>query len=193
MVFISSKKLFSFLRYSIFCRFFHFPSTVSRFKWSDQKSKFSKQVLQLKERLVTSSRLVFVCHNLVHKKRIGARLKIKLTFSWSLLKYVIHKCLLHALAVLDYLPKLKLGAGLDFSTNFLQICFIKMFLVKYPLKYPYPINCFLAIPKQNLAHSQRGSLTNPILITAFSTIFTRRSPGALERPNLVSKLLQCSD
>ena len=36
--------------------FFPFFSTVSRFKGSDQNRNFSKHVLQLKERLVTSSR-----------------------------------------------------------------------------------------------------------------------------------------
>ena len=59
MVFLSSKKLFSFLRYWIFCQFFLFLSTVSRFKRSDHKANLSKHVLQLKERLITSSTLLF--------------------------------------------------------------------------------------------------------------------------------------
>ena len=36
MLFISSKQLFSFSRYSIFCSFFHFFSVISRFKRANQ-------------------------------------------------------------------------------------------------------------------------------------------------------------
>ena len=58
LVFLSSKKLFWFLRYWIFRQFFLFLSTVSRFKRSDHKANLSKHVLKLKERLVTSSTLL---------------------------------------------------------------------------------------------------------------------------------------
>ena len=38
-------------------------------------------------------------------------------------------------------------------------------------------NCYLAFPWPTLGHSRGDSLTNPMLITSFSTISTRRSPG----------------
>ena len=59
---------------------------------------------------------------------------LSFTFSWSLLKYVIFKSLLHALAVLGYLPKLKRGIGLAFSTDFQYTFSLKMFLFKKPIK-----------------------------------------------------------
>ena len=40
-------------------------------------------------------------------------------------------------------------------------------------------NCYLAVPRPTLGHSRGDSLTNPMLITVFSTISTRRSPGDL--------------
>ena len=40
-------------------------------------------------------------------------------------------------------------------------------------------NCYLAVPRPALSHSRGDSLTNPMLITAFCTSSTRRSPGAL--------------
>ena len=135
MVFVSSKKLFSFLRYWIFCRFFPFLSTVSRFKGSDQKRNFSKHVLQLKE-TGNLFHAFFAFHYLVHKWGLGTKLKIELAFSWSLLKYLIFKSLLHLLAVLGYLTKLRRVMGLAFSADFLHIYSIKIFLIKYPFKWP---------------------------------------------------------
>ena len=79
-----------------FVVFFLFLSTFSRFKWS--KKNFSKHVLQLIKRLVTSSRSFFVFLNLLHKNRLAANKNIKLTCPWSPLKYLIFKSLLNALA-----------------------------------------------------------------------------------------------
>ena len=39
-------------------------------------------------------------------------------------------------------------------------------------------NCYLALPWPTLGNSREDSLTNPMLITAFSTILTQSSPGA---------------
>ena len=112
LVFISSKKLFSFSRYWTFCRFFHFLSTVSRCKGLDQKRNFSKHVFRLKKRLVSTSRLFLFFMILSINGDWVQRKKIKLTFSWSLLKYLIFKSLSHILAVLGYLPNLRRVIGL---------------------------------------------------------------------------------
>ena len=40
-------------------------------------------------------------------------------------------------------------------------------------------NCYLAVPRPTLGHCRGGSLTNPMLITAFPTILTGRSAGVL--------------
>ena len=72
----------------------------------------------------------FVFHDLVHKWELGAKEKIKLHFSWSLLKYLIFKSFLHVLAVLGYLPKLRRVMGLVFSADFLHTFSKKMFLAK---------------------------------------------------------------
>ena len=39
-------------------------------------------------------------------------------------------------------------------------------------------NCYLAVPRPTLGHFRGDSFINPMLITAFSTISTRMSPGA---------------
>ena len=118
LVCISSKKLFSFSRYWIFCRFFHFLSTVSRFKGLDQKRNFYKHVLQLKKRVVSTSRLFWFFMILSINGDWVQRKKIKLTFSWSILRYLIFKTLSHILAVLGYLPSLRRVIGLAFSADF---------------------------------------------------------------------------
>ena len=53
---------------------------------------FSKHVLQPKEWLVNFSRLLFVIHNLVQKKRVGAEEKIKVEWlvNFPRLLFVIH-------------------------------------------------------------------------------------------------------
>ena len=126
MVFISSKKLFLFLRYWIFCSFFLFLVTVSRFKGSDRKRSFSNHVLQLKGRLVSSFR-PFLFFIILYINGDWVQKKIKLIFSWSLLKYLIFKSLLHALTVWGYLPKLRRVIGLVFSADFLHTFFQKFF------------------------------------------------------------------
>ena len=95
MVFISCKKLFSFLRYFVifftFLFFFQLPNS----KGQNIKRIFLNMFLQLKERLATSSRpfLFFITlsirRDLVQRK--------KLTFSWSLLKYLFFKSMLHVI------------------------------------------------------------------------------------------------
>ena len=37
----------------------------------------------------------------------------------------------------------------------------------YTYIYTFFFNCYLAVPRPTLGHSQGGSLTNPMLITAF--------------------------
>ena len=77
------------------------------------------------KRLVTGSRpLTF--HNFVDKKELSAKEKIKLTFSWSLLKQLIFKSLIHALVGLGYLPNLKRDIGLVFTADFLHTSSIKI-------------------------------------------------------------------
>ena len=93
MIFISSKKLFLFLVYWIFCQFFPFLSTVSRFKGSDQKLNFSEHVFQLKGRLVTSFTpfLFFMILSIMGTGCKGKKQIFScLTFSCSLLKYFLY-------------------------------------------------------------------------------------------------------
>ena len=61
-------------------------STVFRLKGSDQKMNLSKHILQVKERLVTSSTpfLLFMILSITGEG------KEKLTFSWSLLKHLAY-------------------------------------------------------------------------------------------------------
>ena len=77
----------------------------------------------------------FVFHDFVHKWGLGIKQKIKLIFSWFLLKYLIFKSLyFNALAVLGYLPKLRRAIDLVSSAGSLYTLFIKMFLIKCPIK-----------------------------------------------------------
>ena len=191
---------------------FPFLSIVSRFKGSDQKINFSKHVLQLKERLVTSS-MPFL-FSIILSMAMGAKVKTKLTFSWSLWKILFSK-VLFALAVLDYLPKLRRVMGLVFSTGFLLTFSIKIFLIKYPIKWPSftiwgvwleglryfnvpgsnPIrnSTVIWLPEPTLRHYERNSLTNSLLITLFSSILIERSSGGLKQPNLTMSFRLTSD
>ena len=56
-------------------------------------------------------------------------------------------------------------------------------------KYLYFFNCYLAVPRPTLGHSLEVSLTNPMLISALSAIFTQKSPGAYYRLFLLQPLL----
>ena len=67
---------------------------------------------------------------------MGAKKNVKLPFSWSLLKWLISKSLIHALADLGYLPKLKKGVRLVYTSDFLHTSPIETFLIKYPIKWP---------------------------------------------------------
>ena len=91
-----------------------------------QTKNFSKH----QRETVIYFQVFFVFHDLVHKWGLGAKEKIKLNFSWSLLKYLIFKSFLHVLAVLGYLPKLRRVMRLVFSADFLHTFSKKMFLAK---------------------------------------------------------------
>ena len=110
--------------------FFSFP------KFPDSKGQTKKIFLK---RLVTSSMsfryLVF--HYPVHIWGLDAEVKIKLTFhgllfSWSYFQLNFS----HALAVLGYLPKIRRVMRLVFRAYFLHTFSIKIFLIKYPIKWP---------------------------------------------------------
>ena len=110
---------------------FHSLFAVSRFKGLDQKRNFSEHVLQFKERLVSTSRPLFVFYDLVRKWGLDAKEKIKLSFSWSLLKYLNFKGLLHVLAVLCYLRNVRRVMGLVFSADFWHTFSKKIFFIKW--------------------------------------------------------------
>ena len=137
MVFISSKKLFSFFRYWTFCRFFLSLSTVSRFKGSNQKMNLSKHVLQLKEKLVTSSTLFLffmilsISGDWVQRKNQVNFFMVSFEISslWSLLKF---EKSFACLAVLGYFPKSRRFMGLVFRTDFLHSFSIKICLINWP-------------------------------------------------------------
>ena len=137
MIFISSEKLFSFLIYWIFCLFFPFLSTVSRFKRSDHKRNLFTHVLQLKEKLVTSSTLfllfmiLWINGDWVQRKNQVNFFMVSFDISslWSLLKF---QSLLLALTVLGYLTKLKRVIGLVLNTYFQHSFSMKMGLIKWP-------------------------------------------------------------
>ena len=117
------KALFAF---EIFCCFLFFPflSTVSRFKRSDQERNFCQYVLQLKKRLVTSSRHFLISMILSINRDWVQRKKSSQLFHG----------LLYTLAVLGYLPTLRRGTRLDFSSDFLHTFSIKTFLILYPIR-----------------------------------------------------------
>ena len=111
-------------------------------QFPDSKGKTKKGIFVSiscnSKRLVTSSRH-FAFQNFVYKKWLDAKEKIKFPFSWSLLKYLIFKKLIHALTVLSYLGYLvflKSGMELVFTAGVLHTFSIKMFLIKYPIKWP---------------------------------------------------------
>ena len=91
--------------------------------------------------LVTSSRpfLFFITLSI---KRAGLKERNRLPFLRSLLKLLISKSLLHALAVLGYLPKFKKGMGLVFTADIHHTFFIKIFLIKYPIKWSSQVSIF---------------------------------------------------
>ena len=79
--------------------------------------------MQLKKSMVISSTPLFF---MISSKNggLGAKEKMKLTFSWSPLKYILYgffkfSSILHALVVLGYLPKLRRGMQLVFCADFL--------------------------------------------------------------------------
>ena len=138
------QKLFSFLRYWIFCRFFPYPSTVSKFKGSAQKINLSKHVLQLKERLVTSSMyfLFFMILSIngdwVQKKnRVNFfMVSFRISSLWSFLKFQV--IYMHWLFWAIYQNGLWV-MGLVLSVDFLRTFSTKMLflLIKYPIKWPF--------------------------------------------------------
>ena len=110
------------IEYFEYCSFSLFLFTVFRFKGSDRKRNFSNHVLQLKRKLISSFRPFFF-FIILYINGDWVQKKIKLIFSWSLLKYLIFKSLLHALTVWGYLPKLRRVIVLVFSADFLHTFF----------------------------------------------------------------------
>ena len=131
MVFISSKKFFLFLGYWIFCQFFLSLSTASRFKGSEQKINSSKNVLQLKERLITSSRPFLFFIILSIRGALCAKEKMKLTFSSPPLKYVLYGLSWNFLKFFPCIgcfglyTKIKKGYGNSFQCRFSAYFFHK--------------------------------------------------------------------
>ena len=110
---------------------FPFLSTVFRFKGSDQKMNLSKQILKLKERLVTSSTHFFFFHDLGNyqqKEKEGMR---EIMYIYIYMFLVCICCF-----VLWYLPKLKRGMAPAFHADFLYMFYMKMFLTKYHISWP---------------------------------------------------------
>ena len=136
------QKLFLFLRYWIFCWFFPYLSTVSRFKCSAQKMNLSKHVLQLKERLVTSSMhfLFFMILSIngdwVQKKnRVNFfMVSFRISSLWFFKKFQVFS--MHWLFWAIYQNGLWV-IGLVFSVDFLHTFSTKMLflLIKYPIKW----------------------------------------------------------
>ena len=144
MVFISSKKLFLFLGYWIFCQFFQNLSNFQIQRVRQKKRNFSKNVLQLKERLVTSSTPFLFFMSLSINGGLFAKEKMKLTFSWSPLKYLLYSFFwnfqksIACIGCFGLFTKIKRVMGLAFSADFLHTFSVKMFLFKYHIKWP---NC----------------------------------------------------
>ena len=94
---------------------FPFLSRVFKLKGLDQKMNLSKHILQVKERLVTSSKPFFFMM-LSIGDNMGTGCKGKANFfmvslkTFGLWNFKISR-LLHALVVLDYLPKLRWVMG----------------------------------------------------------------------------------
>ena len=65
------------------------------------------------------------------------------------------------------------------------------FRFKLPLgtQLGFFFNYYLAGPQTTLGHFQRNSLTNPMVIIAFSTISTSSIPGALKQVKLITRPL----
>ena len=83
-----------------------------------------------------SKRLITSCRNFVHKKWPGAKEKIKLPFSWDLLKTSYFQKSHTCIGCFGLLTKLKRHMELVFTAGFLHIFSIKMFFIKYLIKYP---------------------------------------------------------
>ena len=131
--FISSKKLFSFLRYSIFCYFsLFFP--VSRFKEPDQKTNFFKHDLKSKKLLTSSRPLLFFI--ILSIKRGWVQRKKSSYFFYDL----FYSNLFTKVSCIYWLfwlfSKIKKGMELVLTANHLHTFSIKMLLIKYPIKWP---------------------------------------------------------
>ena len=87
------------------------------------------------KRLVTRSRH-FGFQNFVHKKWLGAKEKIKLSFSWSLLETTYFQKSHTCIGCFGVFTKLKRHMELLSNAGFPHTFSIKMFLIKYPIKWP---------------------------------------------------------
>ena len=107
-------------------RFFHLFNLSSFFPFS-----FCKHVLQLKG-LVTSSRH-FCFPKFSPWKATGCKEKIKLPFSWSLLKLTYFQKSHTRIGCFGRFTKLKRRMELVFTAGFPHTFSIKMFLIKCPI------------------------------------------------------------
>ena len=111
---------------------FPFLSTVFRFKGSDQKMNLSKQILKLKERLVTSSTHFFFFSWSWQLPAKGKRGDERNNVYIYIYMFLVCICCF----VLWYLPKLKRGMAPAFHADFLYMFYMKMFLTKYHISWP---------------------------------------------------------
>ena len=121
---------------------------------------------------------------------MDAEEKIKLSFSKSLLKITYFQKSHTCVGCFGLFTKLRRCVELVFTAGFLYTFSIKMFLIKYPTRHSDGfVNYYLAGPQPTLGDFQRNSLTDPMVITAFSIISTWSTPGALKQVNLVTRIL----
>ena len=129
MIFVSSKKLFLFLRNLILCRFFPFLSTVN----GHTKKGIFVDMFCNSKRLVTS--FTFFFHNLVHKKKLDAKVKMKLpTFFVFFFKKNYFQKSLACIGFFGLFIKIKKGIEFVFTVYFRHTLSIKRLLSKYPMK-----------------------------------------------------------
>ena len=112
------KNVFTFSFYS-----FHIQRVKPR------KTNFCMHVLQLKETGIS------VFQSFLHKKWPGAKEKIKLPFSRSLLKITYFQKSHTCVGCFGLLTKLKRCMELVFTAGFLYTFSIKMFLIRYPISF----------------------------------------------------------
>ena len=137
---------------------------------------------------------IFAFQNFVHKIWLGAKEKIKLTFSWYLLKASYFEKSHTCIGYFGLFTKLKRHMELVFTVGFLHTFSIKMFHIKYPIERRN-FNIWEEWPSQSKHYNLNWlnrCLTNPMVIIAFSTILTWNTPGALKKSTLLQSPWQTS-